>query len=164
MPTRRTARARAGTRRRSQRNMMAIGRGKHGAGRNSRPAKLQSNFSPRTPEQQRKPRSTRDQRAKRFNNLENPTKSAKPPPPVQIRAAPQLHSQIVAASAAEVDQTATATRGATLFLTRHSSARARRIWAFRLAARPSRPAVSPDGPAFASRLIAEEHLRLHPRP
>src|SRR2546427_1343741 len=90
MPTRRTARARAGTRRRSQRNMMAIGRGKHGAGRNSRPAKLQSNFSPRTPEQQRKPRSTRDQRAKRFNNLENPTRSAKPPPPVQIRAAPPI--------------------------------------------------------------------------
>jgi hypothetical protein len=90
MPTRRTARARAGTRRRSQRNMMAIGRGKHGAGRNSRPAKLQSNFSPRTPEQQRKPRSTRDQRAKRFNNLENPTKSAKPPPPVQIRAPPPI--------------------------------------------------------------------------
>ena len=30
----------------------------------------------------------RDQRARRFNNLQNPTKSAKPPPPVQIRAAP----------------------------------------------------------------------------
>src|SRR5882672_6298553 len=63
---------------------------KRATGRNSRPAKLQSNFSPRTPKHHRKPRSTRHQRARRINNLQNLTKSAKPPPPVQIRAAPPI--------------------------------------------------------------------------
>jgi hypothetical protein len=48
----------------------------------------QSNFSPRTPKHQGKPRSTRDQRARRINKIENPAQSAKPPSPVQIRAAP----------------------------------------------------------------------------
>ena len=36
----------------------------------------------------RKTGSTRDQRARRINKIENPAKSAKPPSPVQIRAAP----------------------------------------------------------------------------
>jgi hypothetical protein len=51
------------------------------------PRQLQSNFSPRTPKHQGKPRSTRDQRARRYK-IENPAKSAKPPSRVQIRAAP----------------------------------------------------------------------------
>ena len=64
---------------------------------------LQSNFSPRTPEYHRKPRSTRDQRARRFNKIEKPRKSAKPPPPVQIRAAPPnfFEELIVCASVAQ---------------------------------------------------------------
>ena len=49
---------------------------------------LQSNFSPRVPKHQEEPRGTRDQRARRINRIENPAKSAKPPSPVQIRAAP----------------------------------------------------------------------------
>jgi hypothetical protein len=55
-----------------------------GDGRN----KPQSNLSPRTPEHHGKRGSTRNQRARRFNKIENPRKPAKPPPPVQIRAAP----------------------------------------------------------------------------
>ena len=51
-------------------------------------ARLQSNFSPRTLKHHGKRGSTRDQRARRINNLANPAKSAKPPSPVQIRAAP----------------------------------------------------------------------------
>ena len=51
---------------------MAISPRQHGVGRNSRPPKLQSNFSPRTPKRYRKPRSTRDQRARRFNNYTLP--------------------------------------------------------------------------------------------
>ena len=46
------------------------------------------NVGPRTPKHHRKPRSTRDQRARRINKIGNPTKSAKPRSPVQIRAAP----------------------------------------------------------------------------
>ena len=52
--------------------------------------RLQSNFSPRTPKHQGKPGSTRDQRARRINKIENLAKSAKPPSPVQIRAAPPI--------------------------------------------------------------------------
>jgi hypothetical protein len=51
---------------------------------------FQSNFSPRTPKYRAEPRSTRDQRARRINKIENPAKSAKPPSPVQIRAAPPI--------------------------------------------------------------------------
>ena len=75
MPMRRTARARPGC---------------AGDGRN----KLQSNFSPRTPEHHGRRGSARDQRARRFNKIENPRESAKPPPPVQIRAAPPITSSI----------------------------------------------------------------------
>jgi hypothetical protein len=59
----------------------------HGVGRNSRPAKRQSNFSPRAPKHRRKTGNTRNQRARRINNLQNSAKLAKPPSPVQIRAA-----------------------------------------------------------------------------
>ena len=52
--------------------------------------KVQSNFSPRTPKHQGKRRSTRDQRARRINKIEVPAMSAKPPSPVQIRAAPPV--------------------------------------------------------------------------
>src|SRR5262249_35034741 len=52
-------------------------------------AKLQSNFSPRMPGYHRKPRSTSDQRARRFNNLQNLTKSAKPPP--RFKSGRRLH-------------------------------------------------------------------------
>ena len=58
---------------------MAISARKPAVGRNSNPPKLQSTFSPRTPKHHRKLRSTRDQRARRLNNLQNPTKSARPP-------------------------------------------------------------------------------------
>jgi hypothetical protein len=51
---------------------------------------VQSNFSPRTPKHQGKPGNTRDQRARRINKIENLTKSAKPPSPDQIRAAPPI--------------------------------------------------------------------------
>jgi hypothetical protein len=55
-------------------------------------ARLQSNLSPRKPKHYGKPRSTRDQRTRRINNLQNPTESAKPPSPVQILAAPPIQS------------------------------------------------------------------------
>jgi hypothetical protein len=51
-------------------------------------SRFQSNFSPRAAKHQGKAGETRDQRARRINNLANPAKSAKPPSPVQIRAAP----------------------------------------------------------------------------
>src|SRR5262249_2196520 len=54
----------------------------------SRRQGVASDLRPITPEHRRKRRACRDQRARRVNNLANPTKSAKPPPPVQIRAAP----------------------------------------------------------------------------
>src|SRR5918992_3475785 len=54
--------------------------------------KFGPNFGPLTPKHHRKSRSTRDQRARRINKIENPTKSAKPPSPVQIRAAPPILS------------------------------------------------------------------------
>jgi hypothetical protein len=53
------------------------------------------NFGPLTPKHQRKPGTTRDQRARRINKLENLAKSAKPPSPVQIRAAPPILSPAI---------------------------------------------------------------------
>ena len=52
------------------------------------------NFAPLTPKHHRKPGNTRDQRARRINNLANPAKSAKPRSPVQIRAPPPILSLI----------------------------------------------------------------------
>ena len=46
------------------------------------------NLGPLAPQHDRKSRNTRDQRARRINKIDNPAKSAKPPSPVQIRAAP----------------------------------------------------------------------------
>ena len=52
----------------------SVARGQHACAANR--SELQSNFSPRTPKLHRTPTGTRDQRARRFNNLENPAKSA----------------------------------------------------------------------------------------
>src|SRR5687768_17332862 len=65
----------------------------NGRGRVARAVELQSNCSPRTPKHHVRAGETRNQRARRVNNLVNPTKSAKPPSPVQIRAAPPILNQ-----------------------------------------------------------------------
>ena len=67
--------------------------------------KFGRNFGPLTPNHHRKPGNTRDQRARRINKIENLAKSAKPPSPVQIRAAPPISSvnSIVCARAAQAD-------------------------------------------------------------
>src|SRR5215470_15155595 len=57
-----------------------------------------SDLRPIAPEHRRKRGLCRDQRARRVNNLANPTKSAKPPPPVQIRAAPPILSHATVTS------------------------------------------------------------------
>jgi hypothetical protein len=44
------------------------------------------------PKQHRIPPSSIDQKARQTGTIDDPTKSAKPPPPVQIRAAPPIHS------------------------------------------------------------------------
>ncbi len=58
------------------------------------PTQVQSNCSPRRPKHHVRAGETSNQRARRINNLANPAKSAKPPSPVQIRAAPPNSAQI----------------------------------------------------------------------
>ena len=90
----RSLEVRAGPPRPSQRNGLAISPRKHRVGpsveANETSVQLQSNVSPRTPKHHQKSTISRDQRARRINKIENLAKSAKPPSPVQIRAAPPI--------------------------------------------------------------------------
>ena len=56
----------------------------------SRRAELASDLRPLTPKHPAKGEVSREQQARRVNNIANPEKSAKPPSPVQIRAAPPI--------------------------------------------------------------------------
>ena len=58
------------------------------------------NFGPLRPKHHRKPGNIRDQRARRINKIENFAKSAKPPSPVQIRAAPPTLQRSIEAKVA----------------------------------------------------------------
>jgi hypothetical protein len=56
----------------------------------ARTAKLRSNFGAMTPKHHRRPGTIKDQKTKPGTTNHNPVRSAKPPSPVQIRAAPPI--------------------------------------------------------------------------